>query len=246
MHSIDITTIRFPDITLRMRDGHKLRGYFGNVFKEHSLLLHNHLQDGSFRQSYPLVQYKVLRGTPTLVGLGAGSTLLETLFSRIKHLDIDGIKYPISRKDIATHTQPIGITQRPLRYRFQTLWMALNEKNYAAFCSENKQAQHHRLAKILTGNILMFFREMEVFATQEIVVLPQVYSKSTRFKDIRMIAFEGGFTANVLLPNCIGLGKSAARGFGSIQQVGAGINNKTFRSADRRRCSQIDCSSNKP
>jgi len=30
--------IRFPEINLRTRDAHKLRGYFGNLFKEKSEL----------------------------------------------------------------------------------------------------------------------------------------------------------------------------------------------------------------
>ena len=40
--TIPLTTITLPEITLRTRDGHKLRGYFGELFREHSPLLHNH------------------------------------------------------------------------------------------------------------------------------------------------------------------------------------------------------------
>ena len=53
--------IKFPEINLQTRDAHKLRGYFGNVFKEHSPLLHNHFEDGKNRYAYPLVQYKVIK-----------------------------------------------------------------------------------------------------------------------------------------------------------------------------------------
>lgn len=34
--TIPLTLIRFPGIHLETRDAHKLRGYFGNLFKEHS------------------------------------------------------------------------------------------------------------------------------------------------------------------------------------------------------------------
>ncbi len=57
---IQTTTIRFPEIQLQARDAHKLRGYFGNLFKEHSPLLHNHFEDGSLRYKYSLVQYKII------------------------------------------------------------------------------------------------------------------------------------------------------------------------------------------
>ena len=59
-YSLHLTTIRFPEIALRTRDAHKLRGYFGNLFQEHSPLLHNHWEDGTSRYAYPLVQYKVV------------------------------------------------------------------------------------------------------------------------------------------------------------------------------------------
>lgn len=38
--------IKFPEIKLQTCDAHKLLGYFENVFKEHSPLLHNHFEDG--------------------------------------------------------------------------------------------------------------------------------------------------------------------------------------------------------
>jgi Cas6b N-terminal domain len=42
---LTLTTIRFPEIHLPVRDAHKLRGYFGEVFRSHSPLLHNHYED---------------------------------------------------------------------------------------------------------------------------------------------------------------------------------------------------------
>ncbi len=53
---VHIVTIQFPEITLRTRDAHKLRGHLGNLFKEYSPLLHNHYETGELRYRYPLVQ----------------------------------------------------------------------------------------------------------------------------------------------------------------------------------------------
>ena len=55
---LQLTRIKFPDIQLQTRDAHKLRGYFGNLFQEHSPLLHNHYDSGQLRYRYPLIQYK--------------------------------------------------------------------------------------------------------------------------------------------------------------------------------------------
>lgn len=65
---INQAIIKFPEINLQTRNAHKLRGYFGNVFKEHSPLLHNHFEDGKNRYAYPLIQYKVIKNIPVLVG----------------------------------------------------------------------------------------------------------------------------------------------------------------------------------
>ena len=73
---IQTVIIQFPEITLKTRDAHKLRGYFGNLFKEYSPLLHNHYETGELRYKYPLVQYKVLDKVPTLVAIKEGAQLL--------------------------------------------------------------------------------------------------------------------------------------------------------------------------
>ena len=40
--------------------------------------------------------------------------------------------------------------------------------------------------------------------------------RETQFKNNAMLAFEGGFVTNAILPELVGLGKSVARGFGTI------------------------------
>ena len=94
------TIIRFPEIELRTRDAHKLRGYFGNLFREKSELLHNHMGNGELKYEYPKVQYKVLDGTPVLVGIREGAELLTQLFLKIRELNIDGRVFPVHQKNI--------------------------------------------------------------------------------------------------------------------------------------------------
>ena len=49
--------------------GEKLRGYFANRFKE--VLFHNHNEDGNFRYGYPLIQYKIIKNRPVIVGMSS-------------------------------------------------------------------------------------------------------------------------------------------------------------------------------
>jgi hypothetical protein len=211
------TIIRFPEIQLVTRDAHKLRGYFGSLFQEHSPLLHNHLETGENAYRYPLVQYKVLESVPTLVGLNEGADLLIGLFLKIKELRIGERSYPVMQKNIESKMVSIGISEDLHAYRFQTLWMALNQRNYEEYVTESEEQQPKHLKAVLTGNILSFFKSMNYRAEATILVnLKITGERETQFKNNAMLAFDASFVTNALLPGYIGLGKSVARGFGSI------------------------------
>jgi hypothetical protein len=216
--SLTLVTIRFPEIRLQTRDAHKLRGYFGNLFQEHSPLLHNHYETGELRYKYPLVQYKVLDEIPTLVALDEGAKLLTSLFMKIRELNIDGQKYEIFSKNIESRQVETGFADELHEYRFKTLWMALNQENFKRFLKESEAGKQKMLDRTLIGNILSFFKgiDLRLENEQRLMAKVKVHEKSTRFKDREMIAFEGRFVVNAILPACIGLGKAVSRGFGTI------------------------------
>ena len=223
------TTITFPEIALRTRDAHKLRGYFGDLFREHSPLLHNHLACDDdepdaprrYRYAYPLVQYKVLDRVPTLVGLGDGAGLLTQLFLQMRELDIDGQSYPVLSKHIRHEQVTLGMAVDLIEYRFDTLWMALNQENYRDYRQYSQTEQTAQLKRVLTSQVLATFREFGLWLEphERIMVRPSVDERTTQFKNQTMVAFTGGFLANVVLPSGMGLGKAVSRGFGSLQRV---------------------------
>ncbi len=213
------TIIRFPEIELRTRDAHKLRGYFGNLFREKSELLHNHMGNGEFRYRYPQVQYKIVDGTPILVGIAEGAGLLTELFLKIRELNIDGELYPIHQKNIEARQVEPGASGAPHAYRFETLWMGLNQANHARYGEANPLEREKLLEKILIGNCLSFLKEMNVFVETRLQARASLKEKQTMFKNNKMIAFEGMFEINALLPDWIGLGKQVSRGFGTIMSV---------------------------
>ncbi|MBK8562489.1 MAG: DNA repair protein [Saprospiraceae bacterium] len=220
--SLPFTTLTFPEIHLETRDAHKLRGYFGNLFKEHSPLLHNHFEDGKSRYAYPLVQYKVLRNVPTLVGMGEGADLLAELFLKTQELDIEGKVYPLFTKEIKHSRVAIGMADGLVKYRFETFWMALNQENHRVYMESDESCDFILLERILVGNILSFFKAFgHFFGPEERVRVEldiEAY-RSAKFKDNKMAAFTGHFETNVLLPDFIGLGKSVSRGFGTIRKI---------------------------
>ena len=222
--TIPLTTITFPEISLRVRDGHKLRGYFGNVFREHSQLLHNHFETEAgaaprYRYAYPLVQYKVLNGAPTLVGIAEAADLLVDLFLKIKHLDIEGRGYQVLSKHISHQQAIIGLSDHLHTYRFETLWLGLNQKNYNEYRLSSPETQQDILKRTLTANILTLCEATGLNLTIEQRIMVKLHTTEpivTNFKNAKLLGFGGMFTTNTLIPNHVGLGKSVARGFGSV------------------------------
>lgn len=221
MRQILVTTVRFPEIQLKPQDAHKIRGYFGHIFKKHSELLHNHYETGELRYHYPLVQYKVSDKVPILVALEEGAELLTKLFLQIKKLDLEGRQFDIHSKNIENRRISIGYSRRLHEYRFQTLWMALNQENYQHYREASYKEKTTILEKILIGNILSFFKNMNLRLSADQILLSKVKvnEKNTMFKNQKMMVFEGEFVINAELPNYIGLGKAVSRGFGTIKKI---------------------------
>jgi hypothetical protein len=216
MNTINTIIIKFPEINLLTRDAHKLRGYFGNVFKEHSPLLHNHFTDGSYRYAYPLVQFKVIDAVPYLVGFNEGADLLLKLFLKIKEIDIEGEKYPVLSKNMQQINTNLEMNGELHEYQFKTLWMALNQQNFEKYKGLTAEEKQDFLNKQLRNNILSFYKGIGYWTDTQIMVKATLTQKQTLFKNKKMIAFTGGFISNAILPNYTGLGKAVSRGFGTV------------------------------
>ncbi len=214
------TIIRFPEITLKHRDAHKLRGFFGNLFKEHSPLLHNHYDDGKVRYGYPLVQYKVIDKVPMLTGFGEGSRLLIELFLKIRDLDIEGNRFIINSKNIENRIYELDGLFKLYEYEFKTLWMALNQKNFGIYRNlKTEEEKKDLLNKQLQNNILSFYKGIGYRVSERIMVKGNFKGKTTLFKNKKMLAFDGNFVVNAVLPDYAGIGKSTSRGFGTVKKI---------------------------
>jgi len=97
--------------------------------------------------------------------------------------------------------------------------MSFNQKNHKKYISSDELEKQHLLERILIGNCLSFFKSIDHYVEDQIQIKGTFNEKNTKFKGNRMLAFEGLFTANLKLPDFIGLGKSVARGFGTIAQI---------------------------
>lgn len=209
--------LHFPEVQLQQRDGHKLRGYFSQLFGQESDLWHNHQTDGKVIYRYPRIQYKVIGGAPMLVGVAEGAQLLIDRFFQIKELKIKDQQIPVHQKNLQSKDVPIGIADQLFSYRFVTPWQALNQENYPAFPKEYK-AQKGELERLLRGNILSFLKGVNHFEENRILTTIHAFRQvPIKMKNQNLMGFLASFTTNMQLPEYIGLGKSSSRGFGAIR-----------------------------
>lgn len=156
-----------------------------------------------------------------LLGIEDGAELLNKLFLKMEEINISGIRFPVRSKNIDNHHNQVGFSHNLIEYKFETLWMPLNQVNYQKFRNlKDTNERKDMLNSILIGNILSFFQNLNIKLkeNERLVVVSNLEEKSTRFKGNEMLAFAGSFTVNALLPSFLGLGKSVSRGFGTVKQ----------------------------
>ena len=211
------TTLIFPDLNLAQRDGHKLRGYFSNLFGSESDLFHNHNREGRVIYRYPHIQYKVVAGDPMLIGIDEGAKLLIERFTKIGQVKIDNDVFPLHHKNLKSEEVPVRMTNTLQAYRFVNPWVSLNQENHKIYVELDKDAKREKLTGILIANMISFFKSIGFHAEGQIMVhLDLREPRLVKFKNQPMLAFYGDFVCNVHLPDFIGLGKSVSRGYGTI------------------------------
>ena len=220
MPTMQLTQIVLDETGLQTRDGHKLRGYLGSRFAEHGLL-HNHRGDGAFRYRYPLVQYKITRGRALILGIGRGGEALEALFLQLNALRIGEREIPLREKQIRHRETVFGWTAKPIEYRFETPWLGLNQKNHERWPNLSEAERAELLERVLTGNLLSLAKGLDyrLAKEQRLVAHARLKPVPVHFKNKPMLGFTGNFSVNFLIPDWLGLGKSCARGFGTVRRA---------------------------
>ncbi|SDD13109.1 CRISPR-associated endonuclease Cas6 [Halanaerobium congolense] len=197
----------------------KLRGFFANKFE--NVLFHNHKEDNNFRYKYPLIQYKILNGNPFIVGINEGAMLIVNNFLDISRLTLDDKVYEEPEGIISMKNDELKVTSDTFKYKFITPWRGLNDKNFRKYkkLKNNNQKQDEFLSSILIGNILSFAKVIDWWIEDEIKIETNLDEIPIYYKGNKMSGFKGKFTANIKLPDLIGLGKSPSRGFGTIKKT---------------------------
>lgn len=182
------------------------------------ILFHNHKGQG-FRYSYPLIQYKRLRGKAFIVCLSDGVEAIGNLFSFSDfYFRIGNREEKMQIASIWTSDFLIQTWNAEITYHLNR-WLALNETNYQEYQSMEKETDRIAfLERKLIGNILSFIKGVDIYADKTITckILSINSSYWSYYKDVSMQAFNVTFQTNLSLPEYIGLGKGASIGYGTL------------------------------
>ena len=192
-----------------------MRGYFGNFFKN-IVEFHNHLDQITFNYKSPNIQYRVIDGNLSILGINEGGDILLKSIEEIKldEIILDGIDNKIKEKEIKITFPELEIKDERYDYKFESFWIALNEENYKKY-----QKGEFSLDNQLRNNILEFFKLSGVQATKRIIAVGEFEENKIIEKDTVILGFTGTFKTNVNLPNLIALGKRKSVGFGIIKRI---------------------------
>ena len=133
-------------------DAAKLRGFFATSFNEHALL-HQHVTDKLIYR-YPLIQYKMLDGSPLVMGINEGAEVLKDIYDKFDEIKLGESNYTIMERGVTVKSEEFGCTEEILSYSFAMPWLALSQENYAKYVAASEEERRDLLRRILVGNIL--------------------------------------------------------------------------------------------
>lgn len=194
------------------KDAEKLRGYMGNCFREVTEF-HNHLDEISFNYDFSYIQYRVINGQLAIIGIDKGGDILLENIQDVSEVKIKDEIIKVTPEIRITFPE-LKITEEFHKYKFETLWFALNEHNYKRYIKGELSLNDQ-----LRNNIIEFFKMCKIWADKKIIVNGEFREEKMHKKDIEILGFGGEFSTNVLLPDGISLGKRKSIGLGRIKKL---------------------------
>ena len=199
-------------------DATKLRGFFATSFNEYALL-HQHVTDRLIYK-YPLIQYKMLQGSPMVLGINEGAEVLKEIYDKFDEIKLDENSYSILERSVTVKSEEFGCTEEIHSYRFVTPWLALSQENYPKYLDASWQERKELLRRILVGNILSASKGFGYVAKEHIrLEVGRMQDEICLLKGTQVTGIRGEFTTNFAIPEFVGLGKSVSRGFGAVTRL---------------------------
>ena len=237
MPTVQTLTVQFPDITLAPELIKDFRGEVIARTPEPDDRLHNHTPDGASIYRYPMVQYRVWQGRATLFGIGEGIPAVKAFLDTLDQT-------PYQATPARTE---VSLTDVPVRYAIGQ-WWPLNTDNLRRWDDTTGLANRVRLLEGILVNQLLAVcsavgyqvpnRGLQV-EIEELTEQPaRQFDTQSSIEEIPAKVVGVIYSANLRLPDGIGVGKGVSKGFGVQMPVGPGWHlhrrDKTTRQPPRR------------
>jgi len=197
-----------------------VRGFFGTRFP-HEVLLHQHVPGTTATlYQYPKVQYRIMGGEVTALGIGEGAAALGRVYDQFDAIRLGPHTYPVMERQGEIITEPFGLMATPRTYRFATPWLPLSQKNLPKYTQlRDRQDQTAFLERILIGNLISASKSLRYEVPGRIVAALQEdwQPVSCEVKGTQVIGIEGEFQVNFAIPDGLGIGRSVSRGHGAVR-----------------------------
>ncbi|MCA9199065.1 MAG: hypothetical protein KDA87_16070 [Planctomycetales bacterium] len=217
---ISFTTVRLQlEQKLRSAETPLLRDFLGQEFED-QVLACNHGPKDEIAFQYPRVQFKVIDRFAYVIGIAQGSESLQQAWRTLDPHQVGTDRIVVLQSDLETTCESIEATATPIKYRFVTPWLALNQKNFQEYTGSRSQAfRREKLNRTVVGNCLGMCKSLGIALAGHIRAdCSGLSSIRTNQNRQSMIGFVGTFEINLNLPGLIGLGRSASRGFGTVER----------------------------
>jgi len=215
---IKTAEVKFPNIKFKYSELHKIRGFFGNEYKEFNIL-HNHIENSDkVIYRYPAVQFKLINENLSIFGYQEEAIeLLKNIFLNSDEINVNNTLVKTYEKDFNIREREIGDSKSQIKYKFVTPWIGLNQKNIRDYYKlSSKKEKSDKLNSIIIQNIISFCKFAGYTVKNKLIVESDFHEVKVNLKSKTHLAFKGSFKANFILPDYLGIGKSGSRGYGCL------------------------------
>ena len=195
---------------------YQVKGVFMRQFPDQSIIP---MLNGSFRDKflYPRVQVKILNEQIYIIGIKEGVDPVIELSHKFNNFDFGNITFEVKSFDIEESVEQFIPSEKLLKYRFITPWIALNHMTGGKYKFLTDQEKLSFLNKLIGQNIIFLANELGTKLEDNIYTRVSLESFSPNtIDDNKWGAFMGDFETNFFLPSYIGVGNGITRGFGTI------------------------------
>ena len=166
---------------------------------------------------YPRVQVKILNEQIYIVGVKEGINPVVSLIDNFNSFNFGNITINIEKYDIEKNKNQFNTTEKLLRYKFITPWIALNKSTGGKYRFLTDQEKPLFLNQLLGKNLLFIAKELGFDIKNKIFTKVSINNLiPEKIDENGWGAFTGEFKTNFLIPSYIGLGNGITRGFGTL------------------------------